>query len=45
MTLLKSVLDRIAAEKKLNFVVRIGRNSGSLEYHYGSQHSQLFDVP
>jgi hypothetical protein len=41
MSLLNSVLDRIAAERIFNFLSRIGRNSGSPEYCFRQQLFQL----
>jgi hypothetical protein len=38
-------LDRIAAERIFNFQTRIGWNSGSPEYHFRRQLSQLSDGP
>jgi hypothetical protein len=35
--------DRTAAERNSTFGFRNDRNSGSPEYHYGRQLSQLFD--
>jgi hypothetical protein len=36
-------LDRTTVKRILNFQTRIGRNSGSPEYHFGMQLSQLSD--
>jgi hypothetical protein len=44
-SLLNSVLDRTVAEWNSTFGSRIGRNSGSPEYHYSMQLSQISDSP
>jgi hypothetical protein len=43
--LLESVLDRTAAEKKLNLGARVFRNFGSSEYQPDRQLSELSDGP
>jgi hypothetical protein len=39
------LLDRTAAERIFNFQTRIGRNSGSPEYHLERELAQLYDGP
>jgi hypothetical protein len=43
MSLMNSVLARTAAERIFNFLSQIGQSSGSPEYHFGQQLTQLSD--